>query len=117
MSNSKNTNWVATGRISQNNSPYQVTTGSCQLKGWILNNGGSTATWLQIWDALSANITVGTNAPNHTLLIPAGSPAVVFPIEQGPGIQFSNAITVAATSTETGSTNPNANLSMEIFFI
>ena len=75
---------------------------------WIsLGNQANTATtYLQIFDADSDDVTVGTTAPTLSIPIPASSAydtAFAPPMVK---IDFTNGCTVAATTTRTGSTAP-----------
>lgn len=83
----------------------------CRLFFIEIIGNDTTDVFLQLFDATSANVTVGTTTPTMVLVIPGGSGAsnrgafeetFVFPI------QFYNALTIAATTTATGSSAPTA---------
>lgn len=77
------------------------------LTGYHLYNSGSgnADVYLQFYDALVANVTLGTTIPKKTLWIPAGG--ALDNIDGNP-IQFQVAITIAATGDIPGA-NPPAN--------
>ena len=70
------------------------------------NTSGTTnsaPTFIQFFNKASASVTVGTTAPDFVMVVPAGGYIDnVFPIP----ITFGTALTVAATTTASGSTNP-----------
>lgn len=72
----------------------------------ILNcyNPNATATYVQIFDALTANVTLGTTTPKLVLGLP---PTNANAVDDSPvGFQFFTGISYAATTTATGSTAP-----------
>lgn len=83
--------------------------------GFSLHNPNMDAVYLHIYDALAANVTVGTTAPLRTFEIPASgqreetSP----PMAQSP---CATAVSYAVTTTLAGSTTPGTALSGKIFF-
>lgn len=79
-----------------------------QLGGWYLYNDGAAEVCVKFYNATTANVTVGTTVPDFTIVIPAGSGANV---EWTNGIEFSTAITVAATTliADNDATAPTAN--------
>jgi hypothetical protein len=64
-------------------------------------NPGASAIFLQIFDALAVNVTLGTTPPIHVVVCPPGLNGGF--VLSG-GLQFSAGITVAATTTANGST-------------
>ncbi len=71
----------------------------------LANTGNSAALcYLQVFDATAANVTVGTTTPTLVLAVAA---ATVLTAPLNVPLQFSNAITVAATTTATGLTACN----------
>ena len=71
----------------------------------------TTPIYLQIYNALAASVTVGTTTPDLTFLVPSSGDAngAGFTLAIPNGIEFDTGITVAATTTVSGSGGPGAN--------
>lgn len=86
--------------------------------GWTFTNEHTT-TWayLKFYDALAANVTVGSTAPTFIIGLPPGGGAVM-PFGTT-AITFSTAITIAAVTTaaDAGSTGPAGIVAGTLFFI
>lgn len=67
-------------------------------------NPNSSQVYIQIFDAATTGVTLGTTPPKLSIAIGATSTGGF--ILSAPGIGFSTAISVAATTTATGSTAP-----------
>lgn len=66
--------------------------------------------FLQVYDALSASVTVGTTTPTMTFVLPSNGTAQCRELEFGlPGAAFATGITLAVTTTFGGSAGPAAN--------
>lgn len=76
----------------------------------IYNPNGSTA-YVQFFNVASASVTVGTTTPNMVVAIP---PLGWADLDGGMPIGFATALTVAATTTSTGSGNPTNGLMTNI---
>ncbi len=75
------------------------------LGGWAIGNEDETHVYVHFYDALIADITVGTTLPKITICVaPNDGDSVSFPN----GIFFETAIAVAATTTIDGNTGPGA---------
>lgn len=97
----KNRNgWLGSKVVSAN------TTNLTQLKGAPGSFGGfygsnvnAAARWLKLYDALAANVTVGTTVPKYTFeLPPNGTLPAVFPPSSESGLAFDTAISYAITA-------------------
>lgn len=67
-------------------------------------NGTAAIAYLQVFDLDADNVTVGTTSPTYALGVPAGETAdLVF----GKPIQHTTGFTIASTTTRTGSTGAN----------
>lgn len=84
-----------------------------QVYGRYIYNNNSSVMYVQFFNTASGSVTLGTTTPVYSIGIPATSGANVF-IPQG--IAHSTAITIAATTTATGSSNPTNNVDINIFF-
>jgi hypothetical protein len=78
-----------------------VSTSSVRLTTLSCYNTNASASYVQLFAASTANVTLGTTAPNFVLSLPA-SQSVTF--NMYPGIGFNGALSAAATTTATGST-------------
>lgn len=85
-----------------------------QLFGWSIANLDASITYLQLFDALVANVTVGTTAPNFDIVIPASG--ALNQVSDFPAGNFQNGITIAATTTATGSTAQTNGLVLTLFY-
>jgi len=102
------------GSLSQ--TKVEVVAGACNLYGFeIENNDAASEIFVQIFDKLAANVTVGTTAPDYSFRVPAGTnfgkDAESFPIRF-----HSTGITIACTSTRTGGSAPASNCSLNLWY-
>jgi hypothetical protein len=82
--------------------------------GYYIYNPNATVAYLQVFDAATATtITLGTTVPDMIFAIPAASAAN---IEITCGVNMTNGIKLACTTTATGSTAPGTGLDMTIFY-
>jgi hypothetical protein len=93
------------------------------LDGYTITNSNTTDVYVKFYDASSGNVTVGTTTPVYgAVLVPAASSGnatqvVIRSLNQTEPLQnFSTAITVAATTTENGSTSPTSDITVELFY-
>ena len=91
-----------------------VSTAKTRLYGLHVYNPNSTDAFLQLYDALVANVTVGTTTPTATFWIPAlsGLDDQTFTVPE----EYNTALVVAATTTVGGSTNPTTGLLVNLFY-
>jgi len=83
------------------------------LRGWYIYNPNTAAVFVQFYNAGTGSVTVGTTAPLFMITVPPGSATnVAWP----DGIQFSTAITWAATSTAAGAGAPSTALDAVAFY-
>jgi len=78
-------------------------TGSGDLVGLHIHNEHPADIYIQVFDALAANVTLGTTSPKFSFEIPAGGSREENPGTMGP-IHFNTAISYAATTESTGGT-------------
>lgn len=89
------------------------------LVGYHISNAQNAAdSWVGFYDNTSGVVTVGTTASDYgRLLIPAQAQVVDRSgSEQNPLMVFTKGVTAFATTTETGSTSPTSDLTLEIFY-
>lgn len=85
-----------------------------QLYGWAIGGtGNSAACYMQVFDLATGSVTLGTTAPKLSVAIPAGSGSNQ---NFASGIAFATAITVAATTTRTGSTACTVGLDVNLLY-
>lgn len=84
------------------NGKHTICSGACTGLNIDVINGTAAACYVQQWDVLSANVTVGTTAPNRILFVAANSEAA----DDIPayGVAFTTAWVFAITTTATGAT-------------
>jgi hypothetical protein len=93
------------------NTPVQVFKGPCTIGYLNVENPGSAKTYLQLHDALAANVIPGTSVPHRSIMIPAVG--AYDAIMNGPN---STALTIMATTTPTGNTAPATSLVINMDF-
>ena len=86
---------------SVNATKQQVKGSAGQVYGWQILNTTSAIAYVQVFDKTSANVTVGTTAPDYVIPLPPNSGAT---LGIGQGVAHANGITIACTTTRTGST-------------
>lgn len=94
------------------------TTGG-KLFGVSASNGGTVSAWLQFFDVTAADVTIGTTAPKFSIPIVKGASAtdVAALSDMWPdGVDFQNAISVAATTDADGSTGTSVALDANFFY-
>ena len=87
------------------------------LYGIEASNPNTVDSFLQIWDAASANITIGVTAPKASYLIPGGQSGTArggFSRSYPHGMNFATAVMFASSTTPTGSSAPGTGLSLNV---
>lgn len=84
-----------------------------QVYGWYIYNSNASAVYVQVFNVVSGSVTLGTTSPTFSLGIPASSGANV---SFDSGIAMGTAITVAVTTTRSGSTGPGSTVDLNIFY-
>lgn len=93
-------------------------------RGWIeyiqVHNPNTAVAYLQLFDAATASVTVGTTTPLQSYMIPPGDGSTPGAFEvtfgQESGLAFYTAITYACTTTATGSTDPTTGLVVNVVY-
>lgn len=103
---------TATGTSIYNNTALSstkqaVNASAGNLYGYHIYNPNSTVIYIQLFNVASASVTVGTTAPTAVIAVPAGGWADAPPATP---IAFGTALTIAATTTSTGSGTPTTAL-------
>lgn len=82
-----------------------------QVYGYDLHNPNAAISYVQFFNAATGSVTLGTTSPFMSIGIPANSRAA---LEFPHGVAFGTAISVAATTTRTGSTAPSSPVDINI---
>ncbi len=95
--------------------PLAVKTSAGRIYGYHLHNPNTAVSYVHLYNATTANVTVGTTTPAVSLGIPANasldlSSAVAL-------LPFGTAISVAATTTVGGATAPATGIVANIYFV
>lgn len=102
---------MAAGSIGATKTAIKASAG--QLFGWYFYNSNSSVAYVQIFNVASASVTLGTTVPDLSFGIPATSAAN---LEMTNGIAFGTAITIAITTTRTGSIGPSSTVDYNVFY-
>lgn len=112
-------NATATGfTVSQQNAltntKVSVKTSAGNLYGYRIYNPNTTYVYIQVFNLLTASVTLGTTAATEVIPIPPGGMVdEVFPV---PGA-YGTGIVIAATTTATGSTAPTSTLTATMRYL
>jgi hypothetical protein len=86
----------------------QVKGSASQVYGFYITSQTGAEVFLQVFDKLSANVTLGTTAPDYVIPVAAANSTIVGSyvyISIPYGIVHSTGITIAVTDTPTGNSN------------
>lgn len=104
-----------TGNALLTNSAVAAKASAGSVYGFDFVNTGTADAYVQIFDVAQGSVTLGTTVPKMFKWVPAGGAwSDTFPDEAK--ISFATAITVAATTTPTGSTAPATGILANILF-
>lgn len=93
------------------NTKQEVRQGNTMIHGWNIQNPNAAASYVQFFNKLAANVTVGSTVNDYSLLIAANSSVYT---DRNRPLNFGTGFTVAATTTEAGSTAPVSALVVNI---
>ena len=103
---------VTTGVVAVPVGGANITNGKCSLSRLFLVNTSGSTIWVQIFDLPVASVTIGTTNPMWT--IPVTPPTVIGHVDiewaMGLGWLISNRLSLFATTTALGSTDPGAGI-------
>lgn len=91
-----------------------VKIGAASLYGYNIANPNAAVTYVQFFNKLTANVTVGTTVPDMVLTLPANG---VLDSLGSLSIDFSIGIVIAVTTTPTGSTAAVAASNVSLFYV
>jgi hypothetical protein len=107
-------NTSSDGGTALTSSYAQIKTSAGTLAGYYIYNPNATAVYVQFWNALTANVTIGTTTPYFMLTIPPTSAANLW---MAPGVRFSTAMGWSATSTAGGTGAPTTALDAVCWYV
>lgn len=87
------------------NTLYAVKAAAGSVTSYTFQNPNATAVYVQFFDLATGSVTLGTTTPKISIWVPANG---AWDSEQATPITFTTAITVAVTTTATGSTAPTS---------
>jgi hypothetical protein len=83
------------------------------VNGWYIYNPNNSVAYVQFFNLQASSVTLGTTAPYYSIGVPALSAANLL---TSTGILHSTAISIAATTTRSGSTGPGTTVDVNIFY-
>jgi hypothetical protein len=105
--------WSKIKYAAQTTTKQAVKASAGTFGGYYAYNPNSSVAYIQVFDVASGSVTLGTTAPDMIFGIPATSGAN---LEITNGVNMGTAITLACTTTATGSSAPSTGLDLTIFF-
>lgn len=95
------------------NVKQEVKAGPASLFGWHIHNVAAAITYIQVFNKLAANVTVGTTVPDFVLGIPASS---VISMRDSLPIDLTVGFTIAAATTVGGAVAPGTGAVVALFY-
>jgi hypothetical protein len=105
--------WSKATALAQTTTKKAVKASAGTLGGYYAYNPNASVAYIQVFDVASGSVTLGSTAPDLVFGIPAGSAAN---LEFTNGVNMATAITLACTTTATGSTAPSTGLDLTIVY-
>lgn len=105
--------WSVSSTTALSTTKVAVKASAGTFGGYMIFNPNTVETHVQVFNVASGSVTLGSTTPTYVLTIPANSAAN---LELTCGINHSTAITIAATTTATGSSAPTTGLQATIFY-
>jgi len=102
------------GSTALTNTAQAVSSTPARIFGYWITNPNAAVEYIQFYNQLAANVTVGTTIPFMTISIPASSSAnLSLPY----GIQCASALSVAATDSAGGNGAPGTGLDLVLWYV
>jgi hypothetical protein len=105
--------WSKITALAQTTTKKVVKASPGTFGGYYAYNPNASVAYIQVFDAASASVTLGSTAPDLVFAIPPTSAAN---LEITNGVNMANAMTLACTTTATGSTAPSTGLDLTLLF-
>lgn len=96
------------------NSAQELKDGPGELHGILVYNSNAAVEFVQMFDALAADVTVGTDEPKMSIPIPAQS-SIIFVLDKH--IRFDVGMTYACSDTATGNGDPTTGLVLTFLYL
>lgn len=99
------------------NAPVATGLRGVYMSGMRIDNSDNAAkTYIQIFDDIPANVTLGTTTPNDVVTILAGA-IIDFEFTRKQAILFTHGFTIAATTGRANSTAPSSTVAVTTYFV
>jgi hypothetical protein len=105
--------WSKITALAQTTTKKVVKASAGTFGGYYAYNPNGTIAYVQVFDVASASVTLGTTPPDLVFAIP---PASAANLEITNGVNMATAMTLACTTTATGSTAPGTGLDLTLLF-
>lgn len=99
-----------------NTTVRNVGSGQVVFLSYLLHNNDASTRWLQVFFRPASEVTLGTTAPDMTILVGASQSILGSLTDDESNIRQGTGLSVACTTTETGSTAPTAAMTGSIFY-
>jgi hypothetical protein len=96
------------------NTKVTAVIGGCIIDYYNIYNASNAAAFLQFYDALAANVTVGTTLPTNVLAIPQSA---VLDTQRTMKWRYETGCVIAMTTTQQGNGAPSAASQVEIEYV
>lgn len=113
LSPSTTAGWSTSKTDALSNTATAVKASAGTVGGYHIYNPNTSVAYVHFYNIAAASVTVGTSARQMTLAVPAFGALDGF---GAVGLVFTTAISIAATTTVTGSTAPSTGLLTNIFY-
>jgi hypothetical protein len=104
--------WTPVYQANLSNVPSLVIAGAATVGGWAFTSSNNVLVYVGLYDALPANVTVGTTVPTIVFGVPSTGHNTMLSAH---GIKFTTAVTAAALADRQGGTAPNSPLACSYF--
>jgi hypothetical protein len=104
---------IALSNVNQVVSAIKSSTGT--LYGLLVSNMSGAPAYVEIFDATTAGVTLGTTTASMLIMVPSGSNAII--LLPAVGVSFSNAISIASVTAAGGSTGSSNGVYVTAFFV
>lgn len=108
--------WSFFSNSALSNTVTAVKASAGKLGGYVIGNPNASAIYIQVFNKAVGSVTLGTTVPDMVFLIPGAANGAGANVEFTQGIPLGTAITVAVTTTPTGSTAPGTGAVVNILF-
>ena len=96
------------------NTKQTVQAGRTLVYGWNIHNPNGSAAYVQLFNKLAADVTVGTTVNDYSILVPANGNAYA---DRNRPLEFDTGCVVACTTTEAGNTDPTTGLVVHVDYV